>query len=320
MPVAGTLAGADERPAGTVDAMDDDGKLVGTDGHDDYFVTVDAQAVSRAGDWDPGQHASRRRLGIVLVLGLAMVVALSVTAVLVRAAGPGAASGASAAQRAPLDLVEDGFRLWATNGDGTPVRWNPCEPIRWVLNAEGAPLGAQDDIEAAFASVAAISGLEFEFRGRTNERPDEDRLPYQPDRYGTDVWAPVLVSWAAPAPGVPLGERDRAVAIPIAIGDGEVTTFVSGQIVFNRERDLQRGFADRGSSLGSTTMHEVGHLVGLDHVSDPDQLMFPHPHLGPVQWGDGDRRGLRVVGSELGCVEPVAPHPVEVSYVPDFGD
>lgn len=301
--------------------MDGSGRQDGHGGDQEYFVTVERSAAPPPAErWEANQQASRRRLGILLVLGLAAVVAASVTAVLARGAGTGtAASGTSAAQR-PVTIVEDGFRLWATNDDGSPVRWNACAPIRWVLNTDGAPAGAIEDIEAALASVAAVSGLEFEFAGPTDEPPSQDRAPYQPERYGREDWAPVLISWAAPGPGMPLGDRDRAVAVPIAIGDNELTQFVSGQILFNRERPLQRGFADRGSSLGSTTMHELGHLVGLDHVSDPDQLMFPHPHLGPVRWGDGDRRGLRIVGAELGCVEPVAPHPVEVTYVPDFGD
>lgn len=290
---------------------------------DPYFVRFEGSTPGVADPppgWDGPQTASRRRLGVVLVLCLAFVVAISITAVLVRGASPDASSGPAAAQRAPVTIVEDGFELWATNGDGSPVRWNPCEPIRWVLNPAGVPVGAQRDIEAAMASVASLTGLEFEFAGSTGEAPDRERPPFQPDRYGSDVWAPVLVAWASPGPGVPLGERDRAVAVPIAIGDDSATMFVSGQIVFNRDRQLQRGFSDRGSSIGATAMHELGHLVGLDHVSDPDQLMFPHPHLGPVEWGDGDRRGLAVLGSELGCLETVEPRPVRVTYAPDFGD
>lgn len=47
--------------------------------------------------------------------------------------------------------------------------------------------------------------------------------------------------------------------------------------------------------------HELGHLVGLDHVADPTQLMYSEG--GPSQasdWGNGDLAGLNQLGSG-GC-------------------
>jgi len=54
--------------------------------------------------------------------------------------------------------------------------------------------------------------------------------------------------------------------------------------------------------------HEVGHLLGLAHVSDPDQLMFsaqvakgvvPAPTDG---YGPGDFAGFELLGSDQGCL------------------
>jgi predicted Zn-dependent protease len=42
--------------------------------------------------------------------------------------------------------------------------------------------------------------------------------------------------------------------------------------------------------------HELGHVVGLDHVADPTQLMNPELEPGVTGFGDGDRRGLALLG------------------------
>ncbi|MDX1658207.1 MAG: matrixin family metalloprotease [Nitriliruptorales bacterium] len=295
----------DERPEG-------DGEPPG-----DYFVTVDPTDLPASSP--PRPAGSGRWLAILAVLLVSLGAAIAITAVLLPTEDDDSAVASSRPAGGPV--VEDGFKLWATNDDGSPVRWNSCEPLRWVLNSSGAPPGAMADLEAAMTSITDASGLRFDFVGHTDERPHGSRSPYQPNRYGSEQWAPVLVAWSPAGENeLPLGQRDRAVAIPLAVGDEAATVFVSGQVVFNSDRMLQPGFGDRAHSLGATAMHELGHLIGLDHVSDPDQLMFAHPHLGPVRWGEGDRRGLAAVGEDAGCVEVPTPRPVDVTYVPDFGD
>jgi predicted Zn-dependent protease len=44
--------------------------------------------------------------------------------------------------------------------------------------------------------------------------------------------------------------------------------------------------------------HEFGHLVGLAHVDDKRQLMYPH--TGRPDFEDGDRAGL-IALSQLPC-------------------
>jgi predicted Zn-dependent protease len=39
-------------------------------------------------------------------------------------------------------------------------------------------------------------------------------------------------------------------------------------------------------------LHELGHLVGLDHVDDPGQLMYPVTALAVTDYAAGDLRGL----------------------------
>ena len=43
--------------------------------------------------------------------------------------------------------------------------------------------------------------------------------------------------------------------------------------------------------------HEFGHLVGLDHVDDPTQLMYPSTSPAVSTFGGGDLAGLAALGS-----------------------
>lgn len=43
-------------------------------------------------------------------------------------------------------------------------------------------------------------------------------------------------------------------------------------------------------------LHELGHLVGLDHVNDPTQLMYPETSGEMTDFAAGDLTGLAELG------------------------
>ena len=209
-----------------------------------------------------------------------------------------------------------GWAPWDHNADGDPVRWDPCSPIDLVVSPDGAYPGFRDDLDEALAEVAELSGLRLRVIDEVDERPDAQRPLHQPERYG-DRWAPVLVAFARPGENeLPLLDVDRGLAAPVAVGTSGDRVYVSGQVVLNAEReDLQPGSEERDGSWGATLRHELGHLLGLDHVDDEDQLMYPHPQEGEVAWGDGDRRGLRALGAG-DCLQVPPAQPLEVELGP----
>jgi hypothetical protein len=251
---------------------------------------------------------------VALVVGAAAAVG---TLLLVRPGGPDVTADVAASQ--DHEAATDGYAVWARGGDGRPVRWDPCRPINLVVSSTGAPATYPEaallaDVRAAARVLREASGLDLVVEGTTTEVPDAARSTVA-DAAGDGVrWAPVLIGWRPPGEGgLPLRDVDRGIAVPIAVGPAGARTYVTGQITLNPERDdLVPGTADRATSWGATVLHELAHIVGLDHVDDPDELMHVHPGRGPVELGPGDRAGLRAVGEGGGCVEVPAPRELDV--------
>jgi hypothetical protein len=87
------------------------------------------------------------------------------------------------------------YRFTALQADGkTPVTYDPCRPVHYVVRTQGAPVGGQALITEAVGRVARATGLQFRDDGTTSEAPSGQREPFQKDRYG-DRWAPVLIAW-----------------------------------------------------------------------------------------------------------------------------
>jgi hypothetical protein len=233
-------------------------------------------------------------------------------------ASEGDGAGSTADARASAD-PEAGYAVWARDGEGRPVRWDPCRPIHLVVSSVGAPdsypaPALRADVEEAAERLAATSGLAIVVEAGVDEVPDADRSTLAPADGAGERWAPVLVGWREPgAGGLPLRDVDRGIAVPVAVGSDEDRTYVTGQVALNpRREDLRPGFDDRATSWGATVLHELAHVLGLDHVDDPDELMYVYPGEGPVELGPGDRAGLRALGAAGGCVEVPAPRELDV--------
>ena len=180
-------------------------------------------------------------------------------------------------------------------GGTDPVAYDPCRPVHWVMRPDGAPPGAPGLVEEALSRLSAASGLRFVHDGTTDEAWSEDRAAFQPGRYG-DRWAPVLVSWATPGEVPALEGTVAGVAGSQAVTAGGPWVFVTGTVT------IDAGWAegparspDGRAEVRGVLMHEFGHLVGLDHVDDPAELMAPE-YRGQEGFGPGDLAGLARLG------------------------
>ena len=187
-----------------------------------------------------------------------------------------------------------------TGSDGVPVGYDPCMPIRYVTRPVGAPPESDRLIADAVASVQEATGLSFESLGTTDEPLVEDRSPIQP-RYGGG-WAPVLFAWSDATASPELGGEVVGVGgsdvVPAPRGDG---SFLAAGRVLLDAPDLTTILGRPGgyASARAIVTHELAHVVGLDHVDDPTELMAPR--AGAVtELGPGDREGLALIG-QIAC-------------------
>lgn len=195
----------------------------------------------------------------------------------------------------------------ATTDDGAPYRWNPCTPIRYQVDLAGAPVTALSDIHEAFRRTANVSGLEFTFDGVVTDSSLVD-LVYSDfvtsPSEGLYRWSPVLVTFAPSTTLEAIGAPGEAVAVGSPVTSRyDPEQYVSGVIVVNSDVSLDAGF-DHAASLGPVIQHELGHVLGLAHVLNPAQLMYPSPVV--AEWNAGDIEGLSRLGSGPCLLVPAA--------------
>jgi hypothetical protein len=173
------------------------------------------------------------------------------------------------------------FLLTSRNGDATG--WDPCQPIRFVVNPDDAPDDWQDIVESAVSATTEASGFELAYVGTSQARPLD----------GTDTirGAPLLISWADAAEVPGLAGHTFGVAYPHPLVLETRSYFVSGVIVINEEASDWTSGPRAEPTAPLVLAHELGHILGLDHVDDRDELMN-HSYVGQDGFGPGDRRGL----------------------------
>jgi hypothetical protein len=199
--------------------------------------------------------------------------------------------------RAPLPQpADEWFRYLLTNAQGWPVTWSPCRPIHYVVRTRDMPTDGLDRLQVALEEITTYSGLRFVYDGTTDEAPGAARAPYQPQRYGTR-WAPVLVSWVTQAEDPFLDENVLGITYPTPMlaTDGS-PVLVSGQVEIGVAH-LDAIREEAGVDLTHPVLlHELGHLVGLDHVDASSHLMNPTLD-DQVDFAEDERQGLRSLGS-----------------------
>ncbi|MBT2547615.1 matrixin family metalloprotease [Arthrobacter sp. ISL-65] len=196
----------------------------------------------------------------------------------------------------PPPKPSDSYKFLAVNSDGSPVGYSPCRPLHYVVNARLAPEGAAGLVPLAIQTISRATGIQFVDDGATDEEPSDQRTPYQPGAYG-DRWAPLLISWTTPDAAQKLGGKviGTGGSTHYSYGNGP-KSYVTGSLELDAPQmamELER--PDGTAYATAVILHELGHVMGLEHVDDPVQLMYPE--IGaPDGLAAGDLNGLYQLG------------------------
>ncbi|TGN63902.1 matrixin family metalloprotease [Nocardioides eburneiflavus] len=194
---------------------------------------------------------------------------------------------------APAVVRAGGAYAWAmTQPDSDdPVGWDPCEEIRYRVNPAGEPPGGRRLVTEALRRASAATGLAFADEGETDERPFPDGVELfgRPD--------PVVIGWGDQGEFPDLGGQVAGVGGAVAERDSAGRLrFVSGSVVLDVDAFTATAVAGQPRVMEAIVLHEVAHVIGLGHVSEPMELMYAD-NTGQVELGPGDREGLARLGS-----------------------
>lgn len=196
-----------------------------------------------------------------------------------------------------LDRGGYAFLSHQKGDESDPVGYDPCEPVKIRINPQDAPPGYRALVEDALATVSRDSGIKLEYDGTTHDRPHWES-EYVPTFLGKPRRTPALVSWASPSEVPQLEGRVAGIGGSVAVSvSGDRYRYITGGVTLDRAVFRQLATTDGGRrEARAILLHELGHLVGLAHVHDRDELMNAD-NLGLLDFGPGDLAGLAKVGA-----------------------
>ncbi len=198
-------------------------------------------------------------------------------------------------------------------------RWDPCTPIGYRVNSSLAAPGAITDVRTAVRRVSRATGLTFVYRGTTTVIPQAD---WADDAYPSDTQ--LVVAWIHPSQStlwptgaITVNGQDTSAGnggswhVHARDSAGRLWgRYNRGFVLLNASLAFPAGFKATGrwGSRGREIMHEMGHMVGLDHplLADTEEVMYPDLTRKRARWGSGDLAGLRIVGADGGCLVDLA--------------
>lgn len=188
----------------------------------------------------------------------------------------------------PIPSGDGSYRFSLTQRNGDPVGYDPCRPIELHVNPAGAPDDYEDLVRTAIDRTEDATGLRFDYLGLTDDR-DLEPTVLGPGR------RPVLVAWASEdeLPDLAGDVAGIGGSAAVSSGNGRLS-YVTGVVVLDAEVFADVDDDDRPLAQAIVD-HEFGHLVGLDHVTDPGELMNAE-NLGVTTYGPGDLEGLARLG------------------------
>ena len=239
-----------------------------------------------------------------LLLCTAAIVALGAQTLAAPATARAAAPGLPVARVSTASSTTTShYTFLGVQPDGwSPIRWNPCvSTITYKVNLGGAPRSELTAMLKAVATVKAATHLPLRYGGTTTVMPT---LRSEADgSMVRNARADIVIAFARPGTG--RGRTDILQNDNMSRGgmywqsfsgpDGLGLRASAGVVVITWNHLAQPPVVRQAIYL-----HELAHAMGLGHVTDRSQLMYPK--VSVHTFGRGDLAGLARVGAYTGCL------------------
>ncbi|HSV38300.1 MAG TPA: matrixin family metalloprotease [Nocardioidaceae bacterium] len=159
-----------------------------------------------------------------------------------------------------------------------PVRYPACQPLSYAVSGEGLD-SEHELIDEAVVEIAAATGLRFVPLGSATEG------------------ATIVIRWTDSTGEPRLAGDTVGIGGSSSVVDPEsgLRYFTKGRIDLDTP-DLTTTLIQHGpEEVRAVMMHELGHVIGLDHVDDRNELMYQR-NIGKTDFGPGDKEGLAILG------------------------
>lgn len=159
---------------------------------------------------------------------------------------------------------------------GAPVAWACGSQAVWLYRPPTAR--HTEIIREALAEVSSLTGVQLTIAGNTQVSPWRAKASDPRIIIGFDKFDAAYAGWAR-------HEQRGAEWVRGRVTLNTAVTYVANP---KTEKDW--------AHYENTVLHEIGHLVGLDHVDAKAEVMFSKWNTGRTTYGRGDRAGLTALG------------------------
>ena len=194
-------------------------------------------------------------------------------------------------------------RATYVTGQPYPGRWNPCRVLTYRVNPHRMWPGGARLVRKAFTEISSATGLRFRYAGTTKVVPLKPIRGSRSGRTANPPGTTFVIGWSTPKVVPQLSGGTVGLGGPGGVswrGTLHKNDWVEfeddGQVVFDVTQRLTRG------QRYDLALHEIGHAIGLGHVSDRHLIMNTNLEYKPLgHYGRGDLRGLAHLGADNGC-------------------